>query len=110
MTYAELLDQIKKIEFAEKREEASDFFEFVIHANEEERLGTILQAYFGPPLKPAGEQPSKEAKKRSADYGGVRANQTLYFRSYDSVCQCVLLWPWGNGTQITVKMIVEEFR
>ena len=104
MNYSECIAEVNKIKIFLVRTKSEDYFEFVINLEVLESLNKILLAFFGVVLKPAGAEPSKAAAKYAEDYGGIRKNQTLYYLEKDSVSYCTLLWPWGDGKLITVKM------
>ena len=105
MTFPELLAEVKKIKHEELRAQSEDYLEVVIAKDTLEPLHKILTAYFGSPFKPEGQAPSGEASRRAKPYGGIRKDQTMYFRQDGDHSECALLWPWGNGIRITVKVI-----
>lgn len=65
----------------------------------------VLEAFFGAPLKASGQKSSKEADAIAKPYGGVYENQTLYYRKTESGSAIALLWPWGGGMPVTIKII-----
>lgn len=105
MNFAELLKKIKQLNFGEKRSDTSDYLELVIHRDRMDKLEEILKDYFGPPFKPAGKNPTKEALQHSAQYGGVWKDQTLYYAERDGFASGVMMWPWSDGERTTVKII-----
>lgn len=105
MTFHDLLVEIKTLRFEESRSQTEEYFEAVISRNGLEPLHKILTSYFGVPLKPEGQQPSWKASRHAKPHGGIRTNQTMYFRQDGHHSECVLLWPWGSGTCVTVKII-----
>lgn len=104
MTYAELVEETKKLKAWEKRVDSPDILEIVISQELMNSLTRLLENYFGIPFKPAQQAPSREASAYSAPYGGIQKNQTLYFRDAGTVSHCALLWPWSDGKLITVKI------
>jgi hypothetical protein len=104
MTFQEFIDQIQTIRIEESRAQTDAYFEAVIAKEGLDALHKVLSDYFGPPLKPEGVQPSLKAKQLAAPYGGIRKEQTMYFRQTDEHAECALLWPWGSGARITVKV------
>ncbi|MFA7255860.1 MAG: hypothetical protein WC133_07215 [Candidatus Omnitrophota bacterium] len=104
MTFQEFLTQIQTLRIEESRAQTEDYFEAVISKEGLDPLHKILTAYFGPPIKPEGHSPSGEANRRAKPYGGIRKDQTMYFRRNGDQCECALLWPWGSGTRITIKV------
>lgn len=105
MTFDDLLDQIQRIPCAEKRTREANYCEMVFAQPNMPEVNQTLVACFGVPLKPEGERPSAEAAQYSKAYGGVQANQVLYHRKGASGDEIAMLWPWGNGTSVTLKMI-----
>jgi len=105
MIFQDLLAQVQALKFEELRAHTEDYFEAVISKTGLDRLHKVLASYFGPPLKPEGCPPSGEATRRAKPYGGIRRDQTMYFRQGGDHAECVLLWPWGGGARITVKII-----
>jgi hypothetical protein len=104
MTFQELVQEVKRLRFQETRSETEDYLEFVVDVPSVETLQRVLEAHFGPAFKPAGKNPSKESKKYSEKYGGVESNQVLYYVEREGVSHCALLWPWGSGQAVTVKL------
>lgn len=104
MTFQEFLNQIQTLRIEESRAQTEDYFEAVISKEGLDSLHKILIAYFGPPIKPEGHSPSGEANRRAKPYGGIRKDQTMYFRRDGDQCECALLWPWGSGARITIKV------
>ena len=108
MTFDECVAEIKKIPCEEKRAEKEDYTEVVVARAALVPLTLILESYFGPPLKPEGKPSSKDADRYTEPYGGILSNQTLYFRRNEKGHDAALLWPWGNGASVTVKIIREK--
>lgn len=104
MTFQDLLVEIKTLKFEESRSQTEEYFEAVISKAGLEPLHKILASYFGVPLKPEGHPPSGKANRHAKPHGGIRTDQTMYFRQDAHHSECVLLWPWGSGTRITVKI------
>jgi hypothetical protein len=105
MTFSEFLEEVKKVKREEQRAEEAEYLEIVISREVLASLHAVLSSYFGPPLKPEGDSPSGEANRHAKPYGGIRKDQTMYFRRDGAVSECALLWPWGSGGRITVKII-----
>ncbi|MDP3919273.1 MAG: hypothetical protein Q8R76_00480 [Candidatus Omnitrophota bacterium] len=107
MTFEELLAAMKKIKCDEMRKGEAGYLEMVITKSEMAPMTSVLQSYFGEPLKPEGQAPSGDANQVSKPYGGIRRDQTMYHHKSEANTEVALLWPWGNGTSITVKVIRE---
>jgi hypothetical protein len=108
MDYNDFMEQIKKIEYKELREDQPEYMEFVIATNNLKNLSPIFESYFGAPCASPEERPSKQAKKYADPYGGIRKGQTLYYLNKGKIFYCALLWPWGDGESITIKIIQDE--
>ena len=104
VTYEELLVEIKKLDIEEVRVNSDNLFELVIKVNLLTNLHFVLQDFFGPPFKPAGEIPSRTAQEYSSSFGGIRSNQTMYYIKHDNFCSRAMIWPWNDGTHVTVKI------
>ena len=107
MTFNELLGEIQKVPHQEMRACEEDYLEMVFAQNTLGVVVPVLEGYFGVPLKPAGAGSSKDANKHAEPYGGIQANQTMYFRPGERGSELALLWPWGSGAATTVKIIRE---
>ncbi len=107
MTFEELISEIAKIKCREMRVRTKEAFEVVIAKSDLGTLTAALTSYFGPPLKPEGAQPTREAGTLAEPYGGIRRDQTMYFRKTEKKPEIALLWPWGSGDALTVKIFRE---
>ncbi len=108
MEFPELLEQLKTLKREEMRSQAADYFEIVVASTEMPSLLSMLQDYFGEPLKPVGKSPSNEAQRCAKPYGGVRENQTLFYRRIGEGSVVALIWPWGSGLSLTLKLFREN--
>ena len=109
MTFPELLVEVQKLKREEQRTHAADYLEVVIAKEGLEPMNRVLTAYFGLPLKPEGRAPSGEASRHAEPYGGIRKDQTMYFRRDGDLSECAFLWPWGSGTRVTVKILQAKY-
>ena len=105
MTFEDLIEEVRQIKSDHKKIAETDFFETVIDWKELEELTSILKRYFGPPMKPADALPTSEMRKITSSYGGIRANQTLYYLEDGKAFNLAMLWPWGDGMLLSVKLI-----
>ena len=105
MTFEELIEEVKKVEFHEVRSQQKNYMEVVIAKKNMDSLLSVFESYFGVPLKPEGKPVTQEATQHSQPYGGVQNNQTLYFQKNNEGSTLALLWPWGSGVLITVKIV-----
>ncbi len=104
-TFQSLVDQIKTVKCQETRAIGPDYCEVVVAKDHLPAAITALEAYFSAPLKPAGKKSSKEADAIAKPYGGVHENQTLYYIKTQTESALALLWPWGGGMPVTIKII-----
>lgn len=105
MTFEELLTAVKTMKCNEKRADEKDYCEVVMAKAQMPAMIETLQTYFGNPLKPEGENPSADAKRYADSHGGIHSNQTLYHRQNGGGSEMALLWPWGSGQAVTVKIV-----
>ena len=105
MTFEELAAKLLQLKCEEKRFEERNYVEAVFSTEELKKVFAVLDSFFGPPIKPQGKPPSAEAAKLAKPHGGVFDNQTLYYKTGPTTSELALLWPWGNGTSTTLKLI-----
>ncbi len=104
MNYSELLKEVKTVPYKELRNDTPELLELVIIKDALNQVSGILEHHFGKPLKPAGVDSSQEAKQVADSLGGIRRDQTLYYLEQGGMSHCAMLWPWGNGISITLKV------
>ena len=105
MTFKDLVEKITSLDCEEVRARNENFVEVVVGKSSLPSLADVLKSYFGEPFKPEGQKPTRESDKYANPYGGARQNQTLYHKDGDSAT--AILWPWGSGAHVTVKVIKE---
>ncbi|MFH1359997.1 MAG: hypothetical protein ABIJ41_03050 [Candidatus Omnitrophota bacterium] len=104
MLFKELLSKAKELKVEEIRKDDENYLEFVVRVSNLNQVHPLLEQYFGVPFKPAGQRPSREAQQHAAAFGGIREDQTLYFREQDNDFHCGMIWPWSDGELTTVKI------
>ena len=104
MTFEELVERLKLLPFDEERKGTPTYFEYVLSTRHLMRLYPILEEYFGAPFKPAGIPPTREAEEYAKSYGGILKHQTLYCFKRDGVSHRAMVWPWNDGTRVTIKV------
>lgn len=104
MNFGELTHDLKSVPFDERRKEYEGYFEFVLSAKDLLHLYPVLEKYFGVPFKPAGIAPSDKAHDYAKSYGGIRKQQTLYYKERAGTSSCAMIWPWNDGSRATVKV------
>lgn len=104
MTMDELRTKIKKLRLEERRLDEPQALEVVLEAGQLPALTQILEGYFGCALKKPGERPSRELAKVADTYGGIRQNQSLYYRKDENSSSIAMIWPWSDGLLVTLKV------
>ncbi len=104
MSFGALVEDVKGVPFQQVRYDFTNYVEFVIDLKYTRDLCLILERHLGPPLKPAGKEPSREARQYTDPLGGIEKNQVLYCSRQERAAQCVLLWPWADHDYVTVKI------
>ena len=104
MTFADLIGKVRRSPLTEVRVCRDDYLEAVVATNEMDTVKGILSTYFGDPFKPEGESAFPEAETYAEAYGGVRDDQTLYLNSDLAAKEIAILWPWGSGSAVTLKI------
>lgn len=106
MTFAALVEAVKKVRLQELRASSDNYFEVVVKKADLPEIEVLFSSHFGTPFKPAGVSSSKDAHRISEPFGGIRPNQTMYLRRDKEGDSIAFFWPWGCGTQVTVKVIL----
>ena len=104
MSFDELVQTLRSIPVDEERQCSEGYLEFVLSSRHLTHLYPILERYFGVPFKPPGVAPTREAEDYVRSYGGIMKHQTLYFLQEEGLANCAMIWPWGDGLRVTVKV------
>ena len=104
MTFIELVKLLKKLPFDEIRKEYEGYFEFVVGNQHLPLIFSHFEDYYGLPFKPAGMAPNSKAQNLTKNFGGIQTQQTLYYSQREEHLDCAMVWPWGDGKHVTVKM------
>jgi hypothetical protein len=105
MEYAELKESIKSLELETVRVESRNYFEAVMSNEHQATLNTSLKKFFGNPIWPSENNLSFLVQETINSFGGIMANQTLYFKGRGEDVVFAMLWPWQDGKYITVKIV-----
>jgi len=108
MSFTELVESLRKVKHEQTRADQENYFEVVVTKNIIEPIVSMLQSYFGSPMKPEGKDPSKTAERCAEPYGGIWRNQIMYMHTVEQGVEAALLWPWNDGNSITVKLIRDD--
>lgn len=104
VTFGELLTEVKKSSFSEKRQDTEDYFEAVVETENIPGVCSALELYFGPAFKPPGKVPTQNDTAVAAHLGGIQKNQILYYIERENQSSCAMVWPWSDGTRSTLKI------
>jgi len=105
MTLKEIIEKCSKLSVYEQRYITGDYDELVFYNREIDKWNKIFTAVLGPPIKPAGVEPTKDDLRLTRDYGGIDDNQTLFKKEFDDVTVIAMFWPWGDDIHTTLKII-----
>lgn len=104
MKFLTFMNEVNRMPVLESRIDSTNMREFVVVADQIVPVHEVLQSFFGENFKAPGEEPSDEDKRRAAKFGGIRTEQTLYYREEEGYNNCAMFWPWTDGTRYTVKI------
>lgn len=104
LSFAELVQALKKLPFDEIRKEYEGYFEFVVSVADLGRVYPLFEGYYGAPFKPPGLPASPKAQSLAKNYGGIQTQQTLYYVPRGGVSDCAMIWPWNDAKRATIKI------
>jgi hypothetical protein len=99
-----ILEQIKPLEVHEQRSRTENYFEAVIFNRDLAKWSEQLGVHLGEAAKPAGKSPSKEVKELTDPFGGIRKEQTFFYKAFETYAVIAMFWPWGDQQHSTLKM------
>jgi len=103
-----LIEEIKATLNMEIRPDSqgSEYLEAVINKKDLELLHSLLRKHLGPAAKESGKEANlpEEIQKRVDELGGLRKEQSFYYRQEGHEVTYAALWPWeSNPDKITLK-------
>lgn len=103
-----MIEEIKSTLLMEIRlnSRGSEYLEGVIHKKDLELLDSLLKQYLGPAVKEPGKEAylPKEVQKIVDAFGGLRNEQSFFYRQEDNIVIYASTWPWtSNPDKITLK-------
>ena len=103
-----LIEEIKATLNMEIRPDSqeSEYLEAVINKKDLELLHSLLKKHLGPAAKESGKETNlpEEIEKRVDELGGLRKEQSFYYRQEGHKVTYAALWPWeSNPDKITLK-------
>ena len=104
----DLIEEIKKALNMEIRpnSQGSEYLEAVINKKDLELLHSLLKKHLGPAAKESGKEANlpEDMQKRVDILGGLRKEQSFYYRQNGNKVIYAALWPWeSNPDKITLK-------
>ena len=103
-----LFAKLLELSPSEKRGQTDEFLEAVFLNTSLSKLNKVLEEFLGEALKPADAPANSQARDAAKPYGGIYVNQTLYRKELQDRTAIAMLWPWGNNTHTTLKIILEK--
>ncbi len=104
--FRSIIDRVTRLNLYEERRIDEKYGEFVFYARELTVWDAAISESLGPAVKPAGSAPSRDHTKLAQSFGGIRKDQTLFFKKFDDCSIMAMLWPWQDSEHITLKLIV----
>ena len=108
-----MIEEIKEMFRMEIRpsSQGSEYLEAVIHTKDIELLHSLLKRYLGSAAKERGKEANlpKEIEEFVDSLGGLRKEQSFFYRQEGHQVIYAALWPWeSDPTKITLKSSVSE--
>jgi hypothetical protein len=107
-TLKEIIERCSSLEVGESRHQNETYCELVFYNREIDAWHTVFSEALGPPVKPAGQKPTKDFVRLTEAYGGIRTGQTLFMREFEDVTVMAMFWPWEDNKHTTLKMALLE--
>jgi len=109
----EMIEEIKEAFSMEIRPNSrgADYLEAVMDTKDIELLNSLLKRYLGPAAKERGKEANlpKEIEELVDSMGGLRKEQSFFYRQEGHQVIYAALWPWeSDPTKITLKSGVSE--
>lgn len=104
MTLNEILIRCRGLQIHEVRSEKSDYYEIVIYSSDVDKWCEALAGALGPARKPKGVEPTEADLLLTEASGGIRVNQTLFEKEFQSGTVVAKFWPWNDNIHTTLKM------
>jgi len=109
----DMIDEIKETFKMEIRpnSQGSEYLEAVMNTKDIELLNSLLERYLGSAAKERGKEASlpKEIEELVDSLGGLRKEQSFFYRQEGHQVIYAALWPWeSNPTKLTLKCGVSE--
>jgi hypothetical protein len=108
-----MIDEIKETFQMEIRPNSrgADYLEAVVNTGDLELLNSLLERYLGSAAKERGKEANlpKEIVELVDSLGGLRKEQSFFYRQEGHRVIYAALWPWeSNPSKVTLKAGVSE--
>ena len=106
-----LMEEIKKSIKLEIRVDSKEYLEAVVTRQGFEPLQSILTQHLGPAAKGPGQKATFPPPIQGFvdSLGGLRLDQSFYYRQEENKIFFAALWPWGsNPENVTLKCGVRD--
>lgn len=104
MTLKDINDRLSVLSIHEQRQQEDHYSELVFCRKDLESWTKVFLEIFGPAVKAEGASPTREDRKLTEGYGGIRNNQVLFKKNCDGITVIAMLWPWESSGYITLKL------
>jgi hypothetical protein len=104
MRLTEVFAKLQGLEIFENRTVTDDLVELVFENKQAKNWHEKLEAVLGPALKPEGASGNSQANQLTKAFGGIRKEQTLYYKTFGEYAVMAMFWPWGNGKCTSCKI------
>lgn len=104
MQFIQLKEEVKHLAPQAIRTDNDNYFEAVIIKDRLAKLSPLLEEAFDAYIWPSKEKLPLSTLEVINNFGGIRDNQTLYFCYGENYCMFAMLWPWGDGQHVTLKI------
>lgn len=104
MTFAEVVQELKRRPVFEIRAEEFNYFEVVFKKEGWVAFSHFLNEKEGGATKEAGRKPDSQIKKLADPFGGVRDNQIFYQSAEKENGWGLVIWPWTDEQYFTLKL------
>lgn len=104
MLFIQFKTLVVKSELELIRADTKDYFEAVILKDNLAGIIQNIEAAFGTQKLPLDKELPPQVQEAVNKLGGIRGNQTLNVFNNGNNIILIMLWPWGDGKRVTLKM------
>lgn len=104
MTLKDILNRCGELGIHEERCVNDEYCELVFYNRDIVKWNELFADILGVARKPKGISPSKEDLNLTKASGGIRIEQTLFEKKFDTGTVIAKFWPWRDDIHITLKM------